>query len=128
MQRVLLAGRGELTMRLIRALKERGIESVSVFSEPEMEQIWVEESDYAVYLNGATVDETYLNAERIVSAAHDAGATAIHAGYCFLAERADFVATANNANLGVIGLQREALERVADRFAVRDVAARMGIP
>lgn len=128
MQRVLLAGRGELTMRLIRALRARDIESVTVFSEPEVEQPWVEEADYAVYLNGQTVEETYLNAERLISAAHDAGAVAIHPGYCFLAERADFVAAANAANMRVIGLDRQGLERVADRFAVRDLAHRMGIP
>jgi len=128
MQRVLLAGRGELTRRLIRALRARDIESVSVFSEPEVEQPWVDEADYAVYLNGSTVEETYLDVTRIVSAAHDAGATVIHPGYCFLAERADFVAQANAANLRVMGLDREALERIADRWGVRKVATALGIP
>lgn len=128
MQRVLLAGRGELTRRLIRALRERGIESVTVFSEPEVEQPWVDEADYAVYLNGASVEETYLDPGRIVSAAHDAGAGVIHPGYCFFAERPDFVQHANAANLRVIGLDREGLERVNNRFVVREVASRLGIP
>lgn len=128
MQRVLLAGRGELTRRLIRALRERGIESVTVFSEPEVEQPWVDEADYAVYLNGASVEETYLDATRVVSAAHDSGATAIHPGYCFFAERADFVQQANAANLRVVGVDREGLERVNDRFLVREAASALGIP
>lgn len=127
MERVLLAGRGELTRRLIRALRKRGIESVSVFSEVEAEQPWVEEADYASFLNGAGVDDTYLDARKIVSAAHDASATAIHPGYCFFAERPDFVHAANSANLRVIGLGREGLERIANRFVVRAVAGRLGI-
>lgn len=128
MHRVLLAGRGELTMRLIRSFRERGVESVSVFSEPEMDQPWVEEADYSVYLNGAEVGTTYLDAQRLISAAHDAGAEAIHPGYCFFAERADFVAAANAANLRVIGMSREDLELVADRFAIRGAAEQLGIP
>jgi acetyl/propionyl-CoA carboxylase alpha subunit len=128
MQRILLAGRGELMRRLIRTFRERGDETVTVFSEPEVEQPWVDEADYAVYLNGATVEDTYLHAQRIISAAHDAGATIIHPGYCFFAERADFVASANAANLRVIGLSREDLERVADRFAVREAAEALDIP
>jgi acetyl/propionyl-CoA carboxylase alpha subunit len=128
MNRVLLAGRGELTMRLVRYFRERGIETVTVFSEPEVEQPWVDEADYSVYLNGSTVEDTYLNAQRIIGAAHDAGCTVIHPGYCFFAERADFVAEANAANLRVISLDRASLERVNDRWTVRAVAEALGIP
>lgn len=128
MNRVLLAGRGELTMRLIRAFRERGVETCTVFSEPEVEAPWVEEADYAVYLNGATVAETYLHAQRIISAAHDSGASVIHPGYCFFAERPDFVAAANAANLRVIAPDRAALERIGDRFLIRKTAQQLGIP
>lgn len=126
--RILLAGRGELTMRLIRTFKARDSETVTVFSEPEVEQPWVEEANYAVYLNGSTVDETYLDEQRVISSAHDAGATIIHPGYCFFAERADFVASANAANLRVVGLSREDLEKVSDRFLVRKAAEELDIP
>lgn len=128
MHRVLLAGRGELTRRLIRTFAEKGVETCTVFSEPEVEAPWVDEADYAVYLNGATVAETYLHAQRLISAAHDAGATVIHPGYCFFAERPDFIAAANAANLRVIAPDRAALERLADRFVVRRVAEQLGIP
>jgi acetyl/propionyl-CoA carboxylase alpha subunit len=128
MYRVLLAGRGELTRRLIRAFADRDIETCAVFSEPEVEAPWVDEADYAVYLNGATVEDTYLHAQRLISAAHDAGATVIHPGYCFLAERPDFIAAANAANLRVIAPERSALERIADRFTVRRVAHQLGVP
>ncbi|TVQ90981.1 MAG: hypothetical protein EA397_10825 [Deltaproteobacteria bacterium] len=128
MNRILLAGRGELTRRLIKAFRSRGIETCAVFSEPEVEAPWVDEADYAVYLNGATLDETYLHSQRLISAAHDSGASVLHPGYCFLAERADFIAEANAANLRVIAPDRAALERIGDRFLVRKAAEQLGIP
>lgn len=128
MNRILLAGRGELTMRLIKAYRDRGIETCTVFSEPEVEAPWVDEADYAIYLNGATVEETYLHAQRLISAAHDAGASILHPGYCFLAERSDFIAAANAANLRVVAPERAALERIGDRFLIRDAARQLGIP
>jgi len=126
--RVLLAGRGELVMRLIRYYRERGIETCSVFSEPEQDAPWVEAADYAVYLNGATVQDTYLHAQRIISAAHDAGCDTVHPGYCFFAERPDFVAQANNANLRVIGSDRETLEKIGNRLKIWEEADKLGIP
>ncbi len=126
--RVLVANRGEIARRLIRQLKEAGIETVSVFSEPDVEQPYVEEADYSVYLNGKTVAETYLDSSRIVGAAMDAGCDAIHPGYCFLAERPDFVHEANLANLAVIGADKRALTRAGDRFDLRRVARDLGIP
>lgn len=128
MNRVLLAGRGEFTLRLIEEYRRRDVETCTVFSEPEVEAPWVDAADYAVYLNGATVADTYLHAQRIISAAHDAGATVIHPGYCFFAERPDFVAAANAANLRVVAPERSALERIADRFTVRRVAQALDIP
>ena len=86
-QRVLIANRGEIARRLIRMLAAHDIESVTVFSEPEVEQPWVDEADYAVYLNGATLADTYMNGRKLISSALDAAADAIHPGYCFLAER-----------------------------------------
>ena len=79
--RVLIANRGEIARRLIREFRERGIETVCVFSEDEADADWLDDADYAVYLNGKTVDETYLHVQRIISAAHDAGCDAIHPGY-----------------------------------------------
>lgn len=127
-ERVLIASRGEVARRLIRQFREAGVETVAVFSEPDVEQPWVEEADYAVYLMGRTVGETYLDPRRVVSAAMDAGCDAIHPGYCFLAERVDFVQMAMLANLLVIGGDPRALARAVDRFDVRRVARDLGIP
>lgn len=127
-QRVLIANRGEIARRLIRYFKEAGSETVSVFSEPDVEQPWVEEADYPTYLNGYTVAETYLNPMKVVSAALDGGCDAIHPGYCFLAERADFVQMCMNANVAVIGNDPNTLWKAVDRFELRKVARELNIP
>jgi acetyl/propionyl-CoA carboxylase alpha subunit len=127
-KRVLLASRGEFVIRLVEAYRRRGWETCSVFSAPESEAPWVEAADYAVYLNGATVEETYLHAERVISAAHDAGATVIHPGLFFFAERPDFLARANAANLHVVALERSSLERINDPLALSHVAQQLGVP
>ncbi len=126
--RVLIANRGEIARRLIRQYREAGVETVSVFSEPDMEQPYVEEADYSAYLNGRTVLETYLDPSRMVAVAMDAGCDAIHPGYCFLAERVEFAEMAMMANLAVIGAEPRALARAVDRFHVRQLASELGIP
>ncbi len=127
-QRVLIANRGEIARRLIREFKSLGIETVSVFSEPDQGQPWVEEADYSAYLNGRTVAETYLDANRVIGVAMDAGCDAVHPGYCFLAGRLDFAELANQANMAIIGSDPRALARVVDRQSVRRVARELGIP
>ena len=97
-QRVLIANRGEVARRLIRYFRERDIETVAVFSEPDAEHPWVEEADYACYLDGVTVPETYLDARKVVSAAMDSGADGVHPGYCFLADRSEFYEITELAN------------------------------
>lgn len=126
-QRVLIANRGEIALRLIRYFKDQGIETISVFSEPDVDQPWVEEADYSVYLNGRTVAETYLDARRVVSAAMDAGADAIHPGYCFLADRPEFYEMCESANLLAYGAGRELLARAGDRIAVREIGTALGL-
>ena len=126
--RVLIANRGEVARRLIRYFRQQGVETVAVFSEPEVEQVWVDEADYAVYLNGRTVSDTYLDGDRLVAAAQDAACDVIHPGYCFLAERPDFHRLAASANLGVVGPGHKVLETLVDRTAVRQVARELEIP
>lgn len=126
--RVLIANRGEIARRLIRYYKERGVESVVAFSEADAEQDYLDEADYAVYLNGRTVNETYLDPQRVVSAALDAGCEAVHPGYCFLAEHVDFYALATNANLAVYGCDATNIVNVVDRQRVREIAASLRIP
>ena len=126
-ERVLINARGEMAWRLIAFYREREIESVVVFSEADAEQPWLDDADYAVYLNGRTVAETYADARRVVSAAIDAGCDAIHPGYCFLAQRPDFFDAASKANMLVVGPDPRALIRVVDRMSLRGLAQKVGI-
>ncbi|MCO4743623.1 MAG: hypothetical protein KC912_02465 [Proteobacteria bacterium] len=126
-KRVLIANRGEIARRLIQFFKDRDIETVAVFSEPDVDQPWVEEADYAVYLNGRTVAETYLNADRVVAAAMDSAVDAIHPGYCFLADRPEFYALTDAANLFVYGAGSSLLSVAGDRLAVREAGRELGL-
>lgn len=127
-ERVLIATRGELARRLIRHYRGLGLETVAVFSEPDVDQPWVDEADYAVFLNGSTVRDTYMDASRVLSAALDAGADLLHPGYCFLAERVDFHHLAAQSNIRVVGADPQPIERVNDRFTVRELARQLDIP
>lgn len=127
-KRVLIANRGEVARRLIEHYRKLGIESVAVFSEADAEQAYLDEADYAVYLNGRSVRETYLDPQRVVSAALDAGCDAIHPGYCFLAEHVDFYSIATNANVAVFGCDPTLIARAVDRTHVRAVASSLGLP
>lgn len=124
-ERVLIANRGEIASRLIRHFKAAGVETVSVFSEPDVEQPWVEEADFSVYLNGKTVAETYLDADKVVGAAMDAGADAVHPGYCFLADSPEFYSLCENANLFAFGAGSALLDTAGDRVAVRDLGRQL---
>ena len=128
MERVLIATRGEMAMRLIAHFREKGIETVSVFSEPDVDQPWVEEADYPVYLNGQTVEDTYLNARKVLSAAMDAGCEVIHPGYNFLAERIDFFDMAHVSNVAVIGADPKPLLEMGDALTLRRKAEKLGLP
>jgi acetyl/propionyl-CoA carboxylase alpha subunit len=128
LQRILIANRGEIARRLIRQYKAMGVETVSVFSEPDVEQPWVEEADYSAYLTGRTVAETYLDPTKVIAVAMDAGCDAIHPGYCFLAERLDFAESAALSNVAVIGNDPRALGHANDRFELRRIAREHQIP
>lgn len=118
LDRILIANRGVLARHLIRVLADEGFETVSVFHEPDVEQPWVDEADYAVYLNGATVAETYLHPQRVISACMDAGCDGVHPGSGYLAEDLDFHDAAVRANMLVLGTDASLLQRVHDRFAL----------
>lgn len=128
LKRVLIANRGEVARKLIRHYRDQGVESVVVFSEPDAEQGYLDDADYAVYLNGSTVAETYLDAPKVVAAAMDAGCDAIHPGYCFLAEHLDLYDLAHRSNIAVIGADPKALGLVVDRVKLRGIAKRLNLP
>ncbi|MFT4622816.1 MAG: acetyl/propionyl-CoA carboxylase alpha subunit [Myxococcota bacterium] len=127
-ERVLIANRGIVAARLIGACRAHGLESVVAFSEPDAEQALLDEADYAVYLNGRTVAETYLDPGRVVGAAMDAGCEALHPGTCFLAEHLGFFQRAANANVLVVAPPAQVAYRVVDRRSLRTLATGAGLP
>jgi acetyl/propionyl-CoA carboxylase alpha subunit len=126
--RILVATRGTMARRLIRHYRAIGVETAAAFSEPDAELGYLDDADYAVFLNGRTVADTYLNAGRVVEAAMDAGCEAVHPGNCFLADHVDLYDLANKSNLAVIGADVRSLVGAGDRVRLRRVARELGIP
>src|SRR6476620_10517726 len=127
-EKVLIANRGEISIRVARALKEMGIGSVAVYSEIERDAPHVREADEAFLLGPATPAESYLNVEKILEVAQDAGAEAIHPGYGFLAENAPFAAAVEKAKLTWIGPPPKAIEAMGSKTEARQIMQKPGVP
>jgi acetyl-CoA/propionyl-CoA carboxylase biotin carboxyl carrier protein len=128
MKRVLIANRGEIAVRVIRACRDHGIESVAVYSEEDRDAIHTRSADFAFSLNGTTATQTYLDISKIIAAAKDSGADAIHPGYGFLSERADFAQAVIDAGLIWIGPPPAAISALGDKVSARRIAAKAGAP
>ena len=128
MKRVLIANRGEIAVRVIRACRDHGIESVAVYSEEDRDAIHTKSADFAFSLNGTTATQTYLDISKIIAAAKDSGADAIHPGYGFLSERADFAQAVIDAGLIWIGPPPTAISALGDKVSARRIAAKVGAP
>jgi acetyl-CoA/propionyl-CoA carboxylase, biotin carboxylase, biotin carboxyl carrier protein len=127
-EKVLIANRGEISIRVARTLKEMGIGSVAVYSEIERDAPHVREADEAFLLGPASPTESYLNVEKILQVAKDSGAEAIHPGYGFLAENAPFAAAVEKAKLTWIGPPPKAIEAMGSKTEARQIMQKAGVP
>jgi acetyl-CoA/propionyl-CoA carboxylase biotin carboxyl carrier protein len=127
-KKVLIANRGEIAIRVARTLREMGIGSVAVYSEIDREAPHVGEADEAFLIGPAIPAESYLNIEKIIETAKEAGAEAIHPGYGFLAENADFARACAEAGITFIGPPAEAIEEMGSKTRAREIMAAAGVP
>jgi acetyl-CoA carboxylase, biotin carboxylase subunit len=128
LKKVLIANRGEIALRIIRACRELGIPSVAVYSDADEEALHVRQADEAMYIGPAKAQKSYLNIEAITEAARDKGADSVHPGYGFLAENARFAAACREAGLAFIGPSAETMERTGDKSAARRLAREADVP
>ena len=127
-EKILIANRGEIAVRIARTCRELGVASVAVHSDVDATARHVRVADEAVHLPGVVPTDTYLNVERVLEAANATGAEAIHPGYGFLSENADFADAVRAAGLVWIGPPGDAIRAVGDKVSARKIASAAGVP
>jgi len=128
MKRVLIANRGEIAVRVIRACKDHGLESVAVYSDEDRTSLYAQMADTAYSLHGLTATQTYLDIEKLIAVAKESGADAVHPGYGFLSENANFAQAVIDAGLTWIGPPPAAIRALGDKVSARKIAAKAGAP
>ena len=128
MKRVLIANRGEIAIRVIRACKDHGIESVAIYSEEDRTSLHAQSADFAYSLSGVSAKDTYLNIKKIIALAITSESDAVHPGYGFLSENAEFAQAVIDAGLIWIGPSPSAISALGDKVSARRIAAAAGAP
>lgn len=127
-KRILIANRGEIALRIIRACKEMGIESVAVYSDADKESLHVKAADTAFHIGPALSYKSYLNLDNIIQAAVDSKADAVHPGYGFLSENADFAAACEEKGIVFIGPSAQSIAKAGNKSSARQTLIDLGIP
>ena len=128
MKKVLIANRGEIAVRIIRACNDYGLSSVAVYADADADALFVAQADEAFALNGTSARETYLDIDKLIAVARRSGADAVHPGYGFLSERAEFAKAVVDAGLIWIGPDPQVIEALGDKLKAREIAQRVGAP
>ena len=127
-ERILIANRGEIALRIIRACKELGIQSVAVYSEPDAQSLPVQMADEAICIGPASAIESYMKISNIISAAEVANVDAIHPGYGFLSENAHFAEICRDCEISFIGPEPEQITQAGDKSLARETMRKAGLP
>ncbi len=128
MKKVMIANRGEIAVRIVRACRDYGISSVAVYADPDQDALFVRQADEAYGLDGVRPAETYLNIEKLIAIAKRCGANAVHPGYGFLSERAEFAQAVIDAGLIWIGPEPDVIKVLGDKVEARRIATSVGAP
>ena len=126
--KILIANRGEIAVRIIRACREMGIQTVAVYSEADREALHTQLADEAICIGPANAAESYLNMERIVSATIVTGAQAIHPGFGFLSENSKFVEMCEKCNITFIGPSAEVIQKMGNKSEARSTMMNANVP
>ncbi len=127
-QKILIANRGEIALRIVRACRELGIKTLAVYSEADVQSLHVQLADEAICIGGPKSSESYMRADRIISAAEIADVDAIHPGYGFLSEDSKFAEQCESCNIKFIGPKSQSIKIMGDKAVARDTVRKAGVP
>jgi acetyl-CoA carboxylase biotin carboxylase subunit len=127
-QKILIANRGEIALRIVRACRELGIKTLAVYSEADVQSLHVQLADEAICIGGPKSSDSYMRADRIISAAEIADVDAIHPGYGFLSENSKFAEQCESCNIKFIGPKSQSIKIMGDKAVARDTVRKAGVP
>ena len=126
-EKILIANRGEIAVRIMQTCRKMGIKTVAVYSEADTSALHVREADEAIYIGASPSMKSYLNVDSIMSAIDQSGAQAVHPGYGFLSENADFARRLGEAGIHLIGPSHDSIKRMGDKIESKKVAVKAGV-